>query len=62
MGRNFLNARKQYFWKRGVKEYESAHDGRNLAYLPTNEEHHFTDFTKRQLRVSELEDMKIIRR
>ena len=24
MGRNFLNARKQYFWKRGIKEYESA--------------------------------------
>jgi hypothetical protein len=37
-------------------------DGRNLAYLPTNEEHHFTDFTKRQLRASEPEDMKIIRR
>jgi hypothetical protein len=37
-------------------------DGRNLAYLPTNEEHHFADFTKRQLRVTEPEDMKIIRR
>jgi len=37
-------------------------DGQNLAYLPTNEEHHFTDFTKRQLRASEPEDMKIIRR
>ena len=37
-------------------------DGQNLAYLPTNDEHHFTDFTKRQLRASEPEDMKIIRR
>jgi hypothetical protein len=37
-------------------------DGRNLAYLPANEEHHFTDFSTRQLRASEPEDMKIIRR
>jgi hypothetical protein len=36
-------------------------DGRNLAFLPTNEEHHFTDF-KRQLRVSDTEEMKIIKR
>jgi hypothetical protein len=37
-------------------------DGRNLAFLPTNEEHHFTDFNKRQLRVSDTEDKKIIKR
>ena len=37
-------------------------DGRNLAYLPAKEEHHFTDFSTRQLRASEPEDMKIIRR
>ncbi len=37
-------------------------DGRNLAYLPRNVEHRFTDFTKRQLRASEPEDMKIIGR
>src|SRR5215831_1470707 len=37
-------------------------DGRNLAYFPANEEHHFTDFSTRQLRRSEPEDMKIIRR
>jgi hypothetical protein len=37
-------------------------DGRNLVFLPTNEEHNFTDFTTRRLRVSELEDRKIIRR
>jgi hypothetical protein len=37
-------------------------DGNNLAFLPTNEEHHFTDFNTRQLRATELEDMKIIRR
>ncbi|MGC2571771.1 MAG: hypothetical protein WA364_09695 [Candidatus Nitrosopolaris sp.] len=37
-------------------------DGHNLAYLPTNEEHHFADFSTRQLRASEPEDMKIIRR
>jgi hypothetical protein len=37
-------------------------DGRNLAFLPTNEEHHFTDFTTRQLCATEPEDMKIIRR
>jgi hypothetical protein len=54
-----------------VSEYISSYrksdklivtDGRNLAFLPTNEEHHFTDFIKRQLRVSEPEDMKIMRR
>jgi hypothetical protein len=54
-----------------VSEYISSYrksdklivtDGRNLAYLPTNEEHHFTDFGTRQLRASEPEDMKIIRR
>jgi hypothetical protein len=54
-----------------VSEYISSYrksgklivtDGRNLAYLPTNEEHHFTDFSTRQLRISEQEDMKIIRR
>ena len=37
-------------------------DGHNLAYLPTNEEHHFVDFSTKQLRASEPEDMKIIRR
>jgi len=37
-------------------------DGRNLVFLPTNEEHNFTDFTTRRLRASELEDRKIIRR
>jgi hypothetical protein len=37
-------------------------DGRNLAFLPRNEEHHFADFSTRQLRASEPEDMKIIRR
>ena len=36
--------------------------GRNLVFLPTNEEHNFTDFTTRRLRASELEDRKIIRR
>jgi hypothetical protein len=54
-----------------VSEYISSYrksdklivtDGRNLAYFPANEEHHFTDFSKRQLRASEPEDMKIIRR
>jgi hypothetical protein len=54
-----------------VSEYISSYrkndklivtDGRNLAYLPANEEHHFTDFSTRQLRASEPEDMKIIRR
>jgi hypothetical protein len=54
-----------------VNEYISAYrksdklivtDGRNLAYLPANEKHHFTDFSTRQLRASEPEDMKIIRR
>jgi hypothetical protein len=37
-------------------------DGRNLAYFPANEEHHFTDFSTKQLRSTEFEDMKIIRR
>jgi hypothetical protein len=54
-----------------VSEYVSSYrksgklivtDGRNLAFLPTNEEHHFTDFSTRQLRTSEPEEMKIIRR
>src|SRR5215469_14831651 len=54
-----------------VSEYISSYrksdklvvtDGRNLAYFPANEEHHFTDFSTRQLRRSEPEDMKIIRR
>jgi hypothetical protein len=54
-----------------VSEYVSSYrksdklivtDGRNLASLPANEEHHFTDFNKRQLWCSEPEDMKIIRR
>jgi hypothetical protein len=37
-------------------------DGRNLAFLPTNEEHNFADFNIRQLYTSEIEDKKIIRR
>jgi hypothetical protein len=37
-------------------------DGNNLAFLPTNEENHFIDFSTRQLRATEPEDMKIIRR
>jgi hypothetical protein len=37
-------------------------DGRNLAFLPTNEQHNFADFNIRQLHVFELEDKKIIRR
>ncbi|MGC2685508.1 MAG: hypothetical protein WA323_26935 [Candidatus Nitrosopolaris sp.] len=37
-------------------------DGRNLAVLPTTEEHNFTDFTTRQLHTSDREDLKIIRR
>jgi hypothetical protein len=37
-------------------------DGRNLVFFPTNEEHNFTDFTTRQLRASEPEDRKIIKR
>jgi hypothetical protein len=54
-----------------VSEYVSSYrksdklivtDGRNLAFLPTNEEHHFTDFTKRQLRITDPEDKKIIKR
>jgi hypothetical protein len=54
-----------------VSEYVSSYrksgklivtDGRNLAFLPTKEEHPFTDYSTRQLRTSEMEDMKIIRR
>jgi hypothetical protein len=54
-----------------VSEYVSSYrksdklivtDGRNLAFLPRNEEHHFADFSTRKLRCSEPEDMKIIRR
>jgi hypothetical protein len=54
-----------------VSEYVSSYrksgklivtDGRNLAFLPTNEEHHFADFNTRQLRSTEPDDMKIIRR
>jgi hypothetical protein len=54
-----------------VSEYISSYrmsgklmvtDGRNVAFLPRNEEHHFTDFSTRQLYVTEPEDMKIIRR
>ncbi|MGA9149595.1 MAG: hypothetical protein WBZ36_03375 [Candidatus Nitrosopolaris sp.] len=54
-----------------VSEYVSSYrkngklivtDGNNLAFLPTNEEHHFIDFSTRQLRATEPEDMKIIRR
>ena len=37
-------------------------DGRNLVFLPTNEEHNFTDFLKRELRTTDPEDRKIIRR
>ena len=37
-------------------------DGRNLVFFPTNEEHNFTDFTTRQLRASDPEDRKIIKR
>ncbi len=37
-------------------------DGRNLAFLPTTEEHNFTDFTTRQLHTSDPDDMKIIRK
>jgi hypothetical protein len=37
-------------------------DGRNLVFLPTNEEHHFTDFTTRRLQTCDSEDRKIIRR
>ena len=37
-------------------------DGRNLVFLPTNEEHNFTDFLTRDLRASDQEDRKIIRR
>jgi hypothetical protein len=37
-------------------------DGRNLVFLPTNEEHNFTDFTTRQLQTANPDDRKIIRR
>jgi hypothetical protein len=37
-------------------------DGRNLLFLPTNEEHHFTESNKRILKNSEVEDKKITRR
>lgn len=37
-------------------------DGRNLVFLPTNEEHYFKDFTKRRLSLTDQEDRKIIRR
>ena len=37
-------------------------DGRNLVFLPKNEEHHFTDITTRNLQTSDPEDRKIIRR
>jgi len=37
-------------------------DGRNLAFLPTNEEHSFADFDIRYLHTSEMEDKKVIRR
>jgi hypothetical protein len=37
-------------------------DGRNLVFLPTNEEHNFTDFLTRELRTSDPGDRKIIRR
>ena len=49
-----------------VSEYISSYrksgklivmDGSN-PYLPTNEEHHFTDFCTRKLRATEPEDMK----
>jgi hypothetical protein len=37
-------------------------DGRNLAFLSTNEEHNFPDFSIRQLHIFEMDDRKIIRR
>jgi hypothetical protein len=37
-------------------------DGRNLAFLPTNEEHNLADFSTRQLHTTDIEDSKIIRR
>src|SRR5438128_10248730 len=37
-------------------------DGRNLVFLPANEEHNFTDFLKRELHAADPEDRKIIRR
>jgi hypothetical protein len=39
-------------------------DGRNLVYFPPGEEdeHKFTEYTKRPLNISEIEDRKIVRR
>lgn len=37
-------------------------DGLNLVFLPTNEEHNFREFAARQLRTSDPEDKKVIRR
>ena len=37
-------------------------DGRNLVFFPSNEDHNFTDFNTRQLRASDPEDRKIIKR
>jgi hypothetical protein len=37
-------------------------DGRNLLFMPTNEEHHITESNKRSLKNSDPEDRKIIRR
>jgi len=37
-------------------------DGRNLVFFPNNEEHNFTDFSTRELHISDLDDKKIIRR
>jgi hypothetical protein len=39
-------------------------DGRNLAYFPPGEEdeHKFSEYTKRPLNISEIEDRKIVRR
>ncbi len=37
-------------------------NGIKLALFPTNEEHSFNEYTKKELRVSDLEDKKIIKR
>src|SRR6266487_708400 len=37
-------------------------DGRNLVFFPTNEEHNFTEFLKRELRAADAGDRKIIKR
>jgi hypothetical protein len=37
-------------------------DGRNLLFMPSNEEHHFVESSKRNLKNSDPEDSKIIRR